>query len=134
MGKSESEVQQLIQIEAPKLNCILERNNSGAMTDPTGRPVRFGLGNISSKHAGKMKSSDLIGVTTVGFLGKQLGIFTAIEAKAEDWDDGKKLNKHEEAQANYIMWVRSRGGIAGFANSVECFRNLIDTFLRNLKS
>ena len=63
--KSESEIQQLIQIEGPRVDCILMRNNSGALPDKNGRTVRYGLGNISREHSDRIKSSDLIGITRV---------------------------------------------------------------------
>lgn len=127
--KSESEISQLIQLEAPKYGCVLLRNNNGAFQDPTGRHVRFGLGNISKQHSETMKSSDQIGITTIiitpEMVGMRVGIFTAIEDKEEAWNPAKKLDKHEQAQKNFMDWVISRGGIAGFANSVDSFTNLL---------
>lgn len=127
--KTESELQQQIQLEAPKHGSILERNNSGAFTDITGRNIRFGLGNISAKHSDNMKSSDLIGITTIiitpSMIGKKVGIFTAIEVKKEDWKSTKNLDKRETAQKNYMDWILSKGGIAGFCNSLESFRELL---------
>jgi hypothetical protein len=129
-SQSESEIGQLIQLEAPKRNCTLLRNNSGAFQDTTGRVVRFGLGAVSKKHDENIKSVDYIGITTVAItqemVGKKIGIFTAVETKAGDWNPAKKLDKHEQAQKNFIDWVTSRGGIAGFANSVDSYNNLID--------
>lgn len=116
-------------MEGPKHNCILERNNSGAFCDQTGRQIRFGLGNISGKHAENMKSSDLIGIRTIivtpGMIGQKLGIFVAIEMKKEDWNPNKVLDKRERAQKNYIDWIIARGGIAGFCNSIDSFRKLL---------
>lgn len=127
--KLESEIQQLIQIEAAKYGCFLERNNNGAFTDLTGRNIRFGLGNISAKHNENSKSSDLIGITTMivepHMIGWRVGIFTAIEAKREDWDPSKKLDKREIAQWNYIQRVRNFGGIGGFCNSVDSLRAVL---------
>ena len=57
--KSEADIQQLIQLESPKYNCVLLRNNSGGFKDATGRLVRYGLGQTSN--AVNYKSSDLIG-------------------------------------------------------------------------
>ena len=42
--KSESEVQQEIQLTAPKLKVTLLRNNNVAFKDENGRMVRAGLG------------------------------------------------------------------------------------------
>ena len=127
--RSESEVQQRVQIEAAKHGVVLMRNNSGQMVGLEGRSVRFGLGNISAKHSEHSKSSDLIGISTIvitsDMVGKKIGVFTAIEVKTEDWNDGKKLDKRETAQLNFIQWVRERGGIAGFVNSVDSFIHLL---------
>jgi hypothetical protein len=125
----ESEIGQRIQLEAPKHDCILLRNNSGAFVDQTGRMVRFGLGAISKKHDETMKSVDYIGITTITItqqmVGQKIGVFTAVETKRDDWNPAKKLDKHEQAQKNFIDWVKSKGGIAGFANSVDSFTNLL---------
>ena len=122
----EDEVQQLIRMEASKNNILLFRNNVGAFTDTTGRTVRFGLGNDSVKISQNLKSSDLVGITpiliTPNHVGTIIGVFTAIECKREDWNENKKnLNSRESAQKNFIELVRSRGGIAGFANSIPSF-------------
>lgn len=124
----ESEVQQHIQMQAMHYGCTLMRNNSGALPDQNGRPVRFGLGNVSAKHAETFKSSDLIGITkiviTPDMVGKTIGVFTAIEVKDESWNSQKKLDKRETAQNNFIQWVISMGGIAGFANSVDNLKQI----------
>lgn len=124
---SEAELQQRIQIEGPYHACFLLRNNSGAFKDETGRLVRYGLGNVSPKQT--LKSSDLIGITTVvvtqDMVGKSIGIFTAIEVKAEGWR-GSLTNERERGQNNFIEWVRVRGGIAGFANSLASFKKIFE--------
>jgi len=126
--KSESEIQQKIQIEAPHFNCILMRNNSGALLDAEGRLVRFGLGNVSKQHQDNIKSSDLIGFTKViitpEMIGKTVAIFTAIEVKKEDWNINKKLDKRETAQMNFINWIKNNGGIAGFCNCVQQLKEI----------
>lgn len=126
--RSESEIQQLVQIEAAKHGIILMRNNSGALKDKTGRMIFFGLGNISKKHGENSKSSDLIGITSVTvtpeMVGRTLAVFTAIEVKEEAWKPST-TDKRERAQRNFIEWVKSRGGIAGFVNSVESFKRLL---------
>lgn len=125
---NEAELQQLVQIEASKRDCILLRNNSGAFKDETGRLIRFGLGNISSAYSEKIKSSDLIGFTLVRITPEMIGmtipVFTAIEVKDPSW---KLTNgdKRAQAQNNFIQWVRAHGGIAGFVNSLENLRNLL---------
>ncbi len=120
MFDSESEIQQAIQIEGPKYNCFLMRNNSGALKDETGRLVRYGLGNISKQHSDRIKSSDLIGFTIIN--GK--AIFTAIEVKKADWRPDM-LDAREVAQNAFLQWVKKSGGIAGFCSSVEQFRKVL---------
>lgn len=128
--KLEDEVQQLIQIYAAKNGCNLMRNNSGALVDKTGRMVRYGLGNISSKHNRHFKSSDLIGITTVtvqpSMVGKVLGVFTAMEVKREGWKFSPNM-KHEQAQLNFLKWVICHGGLAGFAPSVDSAIEIIES-------
>lgn len=133
---SESEIQQLIQIEGPNEHCILQRNNSGALEDKTGRIVRFGLGNVSKKLNDKIKSSDLIGIKTIvitpEMVGKLIGVFAAVEVKENNWTRSLR-DQRENAQEAYINWVRARGGVAGFCKSVEDFKQLMNDFVAGLK-
>jgi hypothetical protein len=115
--KSEAEIQQEIQIEAAKHGIVLLRNNSGALKDKTGRVVRYGLGNYSKSQNKHFKSSDLIGIGPEG-------TFIAIEVKAENWKPSL-TDEREAAQRNFIEWVKTHGGIAGFANSVDAFRSIL---------
>lgn len=117
--KSEAEILQLILLEAPKLDIHLMRNNSGAFKDADGRLVRFGLGNSSSRVNETLKSSDLIGFSKIN------GCFVAIEVKKENWKRDFKDDR-EQAQSNFMTFVRACGGKAGFAQSVEDFRNIIE--------
>jgi len=121
---SESEVQQRIQMEGPKYSCVLMRNNSGALPDNTGRIIRYGLGHVAKT---SIKSSDLIGITTLTItpemVGKTIGVFTAIEVKVEGWKLGN--SEREKSQEEFIKWVKSKGGIASFCTSVEEFKNLL---------
>jgi hypothetical protein len=125
---SESEVQQLITLEAMKHGCLLLRNNSGSFVDGTGRHVRFGLGNSSAKINKTFKSSDLIGITTItvtqDMVGKTIGVFTAVECKDTNWPGEIKTDR-EIAQNNFVQLIKSKGGIAGFSNSVETFIKLL---------
>lgn len=128
---NESEIQQKIQIEGPYHNCQLLRNNSGVLKNEQGTPVRYGLGNISSKHNKQMKSSDLIGFTskiiTPEMIGKTVAIFTSIEIKNSE----NSINSNSEriiAQQNFINWVLRHGGIAGFAKSVDDFRIILKSW------
>jgi hypothetical protein len=128
MFDSESEIQQLIQMEAMKYGCNLMRNNSGALKDDTGRMVRYGLGNISKKHNDAIKSSDLIGFTTIvvtpDMVGKTVAIFTAVEVKHREWKP-PMLDVREAAQNAFLQWVKSKGGLAGFATSIEMFKRIL---------
>ena len=125
--KSESEIQQLVQIEGPFHGCVLMRNNSGSFVDKDGRHVRFGLGNVSKRQSENIKSSDLIGITSVivtpDMVGRRIAVFTALEVKAEGWKPSNS-NKREHAQMNFINWVKSLGGIAAMVSSVDEFRGL----------
>lgn len=133
--KSESEVQQEIMMAAPYHSCILMRNNSGAFEDKDGRLVRYGLGHHSPKQ--DYLSSDLIGITTIvitpEMVGKKIGVLTAIEVKKENWRKNKTLDSRERKQFNFINWVRSVGGIAGFCTSVEDFKNIMKNYLESLR-
>lgn len=124
----ESEIQERIQIEGPHLGTILLRNNSGAFKDQTGRLVRFGLGNTHKK---SLKSSDLIGLTTLTItqemVGKKVGVFTAIEVKEPLWEF--KGTEREISQEKFINWVRLRGGIANFCKSVDDFTQTINNYI-----
>ena len=130
MSRSESEVQQLVQIEGPAYHCILMRNNVGALKDANGRIVRYGLNNNSPTQNAVSKSSDLIGIKTIvvtqEMVGKTVGILTAIEVKKEGWK--YKATKREIAQLNFLEWVKKRGGIAGFVSSVEGFKSIMKSW------
>lgn len=124
MAMSESEIQQRIQLEGPRYSCILMRNNSGMLKNKDGTPVRYGLGQTSKN---SMKSSDLIGITsivvTADMVGETIGVFTAVEVKSEDWKG--PTNEREKSQEDFIKWVKSRGGLASFAKSVDEFKQLM---------
>jgi len=123
---AEAEIQQRLRlIASDKYHGMLDRNNSGMLPDPnTGRWVRFGLGHESPKDIKIRKSSDLIGITPVcitqEMVGRVMGIYTAVEAKAEGWAP-VKLNAHETAQDNFLKQVGRLGGIATFAQSTDDF-------------
>lgn len=125
---SESDIQQFIQMDGVQFGCQMMRNNSGALIDKDGRPVRYGLGNVSKKHNDQIKSSDLIGWTSVviteSMVGKTVAIFTAIEVKDEDWKPSLN-NPRERAQQAFCEWVKRAGGYAGIVNSIESFRKII---------
>lgn len=122
----EMAVQQQIRAEAPALGCVLMRNNSGALMDERGIPVRFGLGNDSAKLNAVIKSSDLIGITPVTdpMSGRQYGVFTAVEVKAPGYKGPR--TQHDQAQARFIALVRSKSGIAGFASDTTHYQQLVE--------
>lgn len=115
-GSSEAAVQAQLRVEAAKIGYCLWRNNSGSLPDKTGTPVRFGLGNDSEKLNKILKSPDLVGIGP-------RGMFTAVEVKAPGWK--KPSNDREVAQANFLGLVQARGGLAGFATSVEDYYRIV---------
>ena len=120
----ESEVQSRILIEAAKHGIILWRNNSGAFKDETGRMVFYGLGVVSKQQNSRIKSSDLIGIVPPTFENMCGGVFIAIEVKKEGWKYNPN-DEREQAQKAFIDFVISKGGIAGFASSVDDFLRII---------
>lgn len=114
---SEQAVQSSIRLAAAQAGLTLWRNQSGACYDESGRLIRYGLANDSAQLNKRIKSSDLIGITPVNVGGRILGVFTAIEVKHAGWKGPS--NDRERAQAEFIRLVREKGGIAGFATSVE---------------
>lgn len=146
--KSEDVVQAEIRAEAGKRGIHLWRNNSGAMSDATGRVVRFGLGNDSAQLNRRIKSSDLIGVFESGYItpaihSDKAGRFLAIECKEEGWrfpeswrhyqpdDADLPVLKSEAAQRVLAQWrfltlVHNAGGLAGFATSLTEFSRILN--------
>lgn len=115
-GASETSVQAQLRVDAAKIGYCLWRNNSGSLPDKTGAHVRFGLGNDSTKLKKVFSSSDLIGIGPAGR-------FVAIEVKKPGWT--KPRDAHEVAQANFIGAVQARGGLAGFATTVEDYMRIV---------
>jgi hypothetical protein len=123
MKIKESSVQKSIQSISPTLKCNLFRNNVGLFKV-------FEKGKQRCIRTGLCKgSSDLIGYTkktiTPDMVGKQIAIFTAIEVKKPEWKENKKLDRHELEQKRFIDDVEESGGIAGFANSVDKFIEIV---------
>lgn len=123
---NESRVQRAIRLDAESRG-ILMRNNVGALIDRRGVPVRFGLGNDSKALNSRFKSSDCVGVTSYvispGDVGRVVGVFTAIEVKAPEWKFTG--NGREVAQQKFIDVIRGFGGLAGFANSLEMYHEIL---------
>lgn len=118
---SEEAVQAECMITAAKRGCALWRNNSGVLKDETGRSVRFGLGNTSSRINEVWKSADLIGILPMliepKHVGYVVGRFWAVECKHPGWrlTDG---DKRGQAQLRFLQNVNALGGQGQFAQSV----------------
>jgi len=121
---NETEITNLIRLEASRKGGVLWRNNCGVFFDATGRPVRYGLNNESKKINTLMKSSDLVGIQpriiTEEDYGKVYGLFTAVEVKKENWKFNIK-NKHEAAQARFLRLIYGLGGVAYFTDGGKRF-------------
>lgn len=109
MANAETVLQQQIRLSlGTRSDLRLFRNNTGTLPDPrTGRPVRFGLAK---------GSADLIGLRTItitpDMVGRQVAVFTSLEIKTP-------TGRISPEQKNWHEMVRSRGGITGFARSVQ---------------
>lgn len=116
---SESDVQARVRLAASQAGDVLWRNNSGALKDERGVPVRFGLCNESKAVNDKCKSSDLVGIkrvlVTPQMVGSTVGIFYAREVKRAGWR--YTGTPREVAQLRFIEAVVAMGGDAGFACS-----------------
>ena len=123
---NENAVADRIILEAARRGNYLWRNNSGALVDDRGRLVRYGLGSFTDKDV--LASSDYIGPTPViitpEMVGRVIGVFTAVETKAEGWVFNKN-DKKELKQKNFIDIVNRAGGFAGFAQSIEDYKRII---------
>lgn len=123
----EAAVQKKIRLETNLTGGLLLRNNSGMALNKRGIPVRFGLGNDSSKLNARFKSSDLIGLTPLSIGGQTVGVFTAIETKHPGWRYSG--TDRESGQLFFINVIKARGGIAGFATCPTDYINLISRFM-----
>ena len=113
--RTEADVQQNIRIVASRYRFAMWRNNSGALKNEAGIPVRFGLGNVSARLNKKWKSADLIGI---GPGGK----FVAVECKEPGWS-GPRTDE-ENAQMAMLTQVNALGGIGIFATSSNDYARL----------
>lgn len=92
-------------LDALKLRGVYAwRNNSGALFNPAGRPVRFG----------KVGSADVFGLL---FNGR----FLAIEVKAPG-----REGTLTEAQWEFLCQVKARGGVAMVASDVADVWKMLD--------
>jgi len=114
---AESAVQTQQRLEAARMGLLLYRNNVGACEDKTGRLIRYGLANDSAEQNRHIKSSDLIGMTTVvvtsDMIGRRVAVFTAAECKRSDWQFSQ-ADERACAQLRFHEIVRAAGGFAGF--------------------
>lgn len=104
----EGVIQNQIRLALSKDGVVNFRNNTGMVKDPeTGRVIRFGL---------CKGSSDVIGITPVvitqDMVGKTVGVFTAVEVKT-------KNGRPSKPQLTFIDKIKSMGGFAGIARSVD---------------
>jgi hypothetical protein len=107
----ESALLREIRLEAPKLGVTLFRNNVGMLTDQYGNKVRYGLSVGSADLIGWMQQPWYDGTGA-------MAVFVAIECKAP----GKKPTPQQLA---FLDAVRTAGGIAGVAYSLDDFRRII---------
>ncbi len=114
--KNEADVGANLLLTSPMWGWRLFRNNSGMAYNPNGKPVRFGLGNVSEKFNKEIKTSDYIGLNNTGQ-------FIAIEVKRPEWcygvATGKKERDRERAQCRFLHLVNKMGGIAYFYNGTS---------------
>jgi len=111
-AQTEAGAQKRIRMRANMRGEILWRNNVGACMDERGNYIRYGLCNESKELNERVKSSDLIGikrvVVTPDMVGREVGIFLAVEVKAPGWVYSG--SKREEAQRAFGNIVTSHGG------------------------
>ena len=103
---SETNLIQLIRLEANKHGCFLSRNNTGSLQNKTGRWVKFGLFNPGG--------SDLIGFRKINNIAQ----FVAIEVKIQH-------GRIRPEQQEFIDFINKNGGLAGIVRSVEDFKKLV---------
>jgi hypothetical protein len=103
---SEQELQQRIRLELGHGPVRLWRNNVGALRDPHGRLVTYGL---------CRGSSDLIGLRQITItpehLGQQLAVFAALEIKTQ-------RGRPTAEQLQFLAVVRELGGLAAVVRSL----------------
>lgn len=116
-GESEAAVLVRVRLEASAGGGVLWRNNVGAVCDPCGGFLRYGLANDSRQLNERLKSSDLIGlrpvVITPQHVGGVIGQFVAREVKAGSWRYA--ATPRERAQLRFLETVIALGGDACFA-------------------
>lgn len=121
---SESYVQSLVRLEAPRHGVWLTRNNVGVLPDKNGRPVRYGLANESPQQNKVLKSHDLIGWRSIGIEARHVGCviaqFVSRECKKVTWSWGEDPDR-EAAQLAWSNLVTRAGGDARFVQGEGSF-------------
>lgn len=114
MSQSESTIMKKIQLAASRAGILLFRNNTGAYKAQHGGYIRYGVG--------EKGGSDLIGLTKIkithNMVGREVGVFTAIEVKSQS-------GRATKEQLNFIAAIKKQGGIAGIAHSEQDAEKLI---------
>lgn len=112
----ESEVLNIVRLEASKKRVYLWRNNVGATHTESGSFIRYGLANDSKAMNAMLKSGDLIGIRPITIeawmIGGVIGQFVSRECKASTWKESKKPNAREKAQIAWRDLIRKLGGDA----------------------
>lgn len=135
MATKEARSSHAVRERASAWGVRLFRNNSGVLMNDVGIPVRFGLGNESSKTNKDLKTGDYIGWTPVTItpemVGKTLPVFTNMEVKASGFKTRETYNKNsrEHGQNNFNQIVVRAGGIAGFTSGAADVDLLINEFI-----
>lgn len=121
---SESYVQSLVRLEAPRFGVWLTRNNVGALLDKDGRPVRYGLANETKEQNKVLKSADLIGWRSIDIgpqhIGCRIAQFVSRECKKVTWSWGEDRDR-EAAQMAWANLVTRAGGDAKFVQGAGSF-------------
>lgn len=124
MTHSEAYAQSQVVLEAPKYQCLLTRNNKGALKDANGTLVRFGLFNESKARGARIRSWDLVGfrkrLITPQMIGTIIGQFVGREIKEPGWVFSG--DEHETAQLKCTELALSYGCDVGFATGPGSFR------------
>lgn len=115
-GATEAAVQQRVRIAAAQAGITSWRNNVGAVQNPEGQVIRFGLCNDTPALNKQFKSSDLIGINnepiTPAMVGLPRGQFWAREVKHADWK--YTGTEREQAQLRFGELVIAKGGSFAF--------------------
>lgn len=143
MTTPEARATQEVRLAASSLGFRLFRNNNGACVDETGRLIRYGLGNESTRINKEFKFGDYIGIfpltITPDMVGKTVGVFVNAEVKPAGHLEStlRKAEKHgsrEWAQQKANNLVKQFGGIAGFVTCSDDVGQILNEFYNRLKS